>query len=50
MKHGADVRRVGDIELLDKDTTKTTHRITPKDGEPSTETTIWERAPNLAVR
>ena len=43
MKQGADVRRVGEIELLDKDTTKTTHRVTPKDGEPYTETTIWER-------
>ena len=43
MKQGGGVRRVGDIELLDKDTTKTTHRVTPRDGESYTETTIWER-------
>ena len=43
MKQAGAVRRIGDIELLDKNTTKTTHRVTPKDGEPYTETTIWER-------
>jgi len=43
MKQAGTVRRVGDIELLDKNTTKTTHRVTPKDGESFTETTIWER-------
>jgi len=43
VKQAGTIRRVGDIELLDKDTTKTTHRVTPKDGELYTETTIWER-------
>ncbi|HMK30524.1 MAG TPA: hypothetical protein VK473_12625 [Terriglobales bacterium] len=43
MKEAGAVRRVGDIELLDKNTTKTTHRVTLKDGESFTETTIWER-------
>jgi hypothetical protein len=43
MKQGGTVRRVGDIELLDKNTTKTTHRVTPSDGKPYVETTIWER-------
>jgi hypothetical protein len=43
MKQGGTVRRVGDIELLDKNTTKTTHRVTPNDGKPYVETTIWER-------
>ena len=43
MKQAGAVRRVGEIELLDKNTTKTTHRVTPKEGEPYTETTIWER-------
>jgi hypothetical protein len=42
-KQGGAVRRVGDIELLDKNTTKTTHRVTPKAGESYVETTIWER-------
>lgn len=42
-KQGGAVRRVGDIELLDKNTTKTTHRVTPSDGKPYVETTIWER-------
>jgi len=43
MKQAGTVRRVGDIELLDKNTTKTTHRVTPKNGEAYTETTIWQR-------
>ena len=43
MKQDGAVRRVGDIELLDKDTTTTTHRVTSRDGESYTETTIWER-------
>jgi len=46
MKQAGTVRRVGDIELLDKNTTKTTHRVTPKNGEAYTETTIWERESN----
>ena len=46
MKQGGDVRRVGDIELLDKNTTRTTHRVTPRYGESYTETAIWERESN----
>jgi hypothetical protein len=43
MKQGQSVRRVGDIELVDNNTTKTTHRVTPKNGESYVETAIWER-------
>jgi len=43
IKQGSTVRRVGDIELLDENTTKTTHRVTPAGERPYTETTIWER-------
>ncbi len=37
------VRQVGDIELLSDDITQTTHRITPANGPPYVEKTIWER-------
>ena len=40
---GKAVRRVGDIELLDSNTTRTIHHVTPADGAPFTETTIWHR-------
>ena len=40
---GSAVRRVGDIELLDSNTTRTIHHVTPADGAPYTETTIWHR-------
>jgi hypothetical protein len=43
LKQGSAVRRVGDIELPDKNTTQTTHRVTPGDGQPYVEKTIWER-------
>jgi hypothetical protein len=43
MKRGAAVERVGEIELLDDGTTRTTHRVTPMQGEPYVETTIWEK-------
>ena len=43
LRQGAAVRRVGDIELIDKNTTKTTHRVTPANGAPYVEKTIWER-------
>lgn len=39
------VRRVGDIELLDANTTRTTHRVTPASGAAYTETTFWTRTP-----
>lgn len=37
------VRRVGDIELLPDGTTQTTHHITPRQGSPYIEKTIWEK-------
>jgi len=43
LKQGSTVRRVGDIELLDKNTTRATHHVTPGDGAPSVEKTIWQR-------
>jgi hypothetical protein len=43
LRQGSVVRRVGDIELVDKNTTKTTHHVTPERGAPSVETTIWAR-------
>lgn len=41
MKEGATVIRVGEIELLDDGTTKTTHRVIPSDSPPYVEKTIW---------
>ncbi len=43
MKQGATIRRVGDIELLDDGTTRTTHHVTPSQGAPYVEKTIWEK-------
>jgi hypothetical protein len=43
LKQAANIRRVGDIELLDKNTTRTVHRVTPASGSPYTETTVWIR-------
>jgi hypothetical protein len=43
LRQGAAVRRVGDIELLDRNTTRAIHRVTPADGKPYVEKTIWER-------
>lgn len=43
LKQAANIRRVGDIELLDSNTTRTVHRVTPESGSPYTETTIWVR-------
>jgi hypothetical protein len=43
LRQGSAVRRVGDIELLDKNTTRATHRVTPAEGKPYVEKTIWER-------
>jgi hypothetical protein len=40
---GNALRRVGDTELLSDDTTQTTHRITPPQGTPYVERTIWEK-------
>src|SRR6516162_13367 len=43
MKRGAVVQRIGDVELLEDGTTRTTHHVTPMQGEPYVETTIWEK-------
>jgi hypothetical protein len=43
LREGAVIRRVGDIELLDNNTTQTTHRVTPSEGAPYVEKTIWEK-------
>ena len=43
LRQGGAVRRVGDIELVDSNTTRTTHRVTPVSGAPFTETTFWLR-------
>ena len=43
MREGQVVRRVGDIELVAADTTRTVHHVTPKAGPAFTETTYWGR-------
>ena len=43
LREGQLVRRVGDIELITADTTRTVHRITPNGGPPFTETMYWGR-------
>jgi amidohydrolase family protein len=43
MKQGATIRLVGDIELLEDGTTRTTHHVTPSQGAPYMEKTIWEK-------
>ncbi len=43
LKQRAAVRLVGDIELLEDGSTRTTHRITPPEGQPYVEKTIWEK-------
>jgi hypothetical protein len=45
LKQASAIRRVADIELVDKNTTKTTHRVTPAQGAVYVEKTIWEREP-----
>ena len=37
------IRRIGDIELLEDGTTQMTHRVTPSQGAPYVEKTIWEK-------
>lgn len=46
LREGADTRRQADIELVDKDTTRTTHRVTPAHRPSYVETTIWHRQSN----
>ena len=43
VRDGASVRRVADIELIDDNTTRTVHHVTPGNGKPYDEKTIWER-------
>jgi hypothetical protein len=43
MRKGTAVIRVGDIELMNDGTTRTTHRVFPSDGPPYVEKTIWVR-------
>lgn len=43
LKQGTNTRRVGEMELLDMNTTRTVHRVTPASGPPYTETTVWIR-------
>jgi hypothetical protein len=44
IRQGETVRVLSDIELIDDNTTKTTHRMTPSRGSPFVQHTIWERA------
>jgi hypothetical protein len=46
LKQGTVTRRIGDIELTGKDTTRTVHRVIPETGKPCSETTIWVRDPS----
>ena len=46
MRDGARIDREGDIELVDDNTQRTVHRVTPSTGAPYTETTIWTRRPS----
>ncbi len=43
LKQATAVRRVGEITLVDRNTTRTVHRVTPASGPPYTETTVWTR-------
>jgi hypothetical protein len=43
MREGNRATRIGDIELLSDDVTQTTHRVTPPNGAPYVEKTIWAK-------
>lgn len=43
VRDGQHVERDADIELIDDNTERTVHRVTPADGAPYTETTLWTR-------
>jgi hypothetical protein len=45
LKQGASVRRIGDIELLDKNTTRAVHHVSPASAPAYAETTFWTRDP-----
>lgn len=44
LRNGDRTEREGDIELVDDNTQRIVHRVTPADGTPYTETTLWTRA------
>jgi hypothetical protein len=43
LRQAGSVRRVGDIELVDSNTTRATHHVSPASGASYTETAIWLR-------
>jgi hypothetical protein len=43
LRQAGTVRRVGDIELVDSNTTRAIHHVAPASGAPYTETAIWLR-------
>ncbi len=43
IKQGEVVRNIGDIELLNDGTTQTTHHMSPANGPPYVQRTIWEK-------
>ena len=43
MREGSRVDRSADIELVDENTQRALHRVTPSTGQPFTETTVWKR-------
>jgi hypothetical protein len=45
LRQAGTIRRVGDIELVDSNTTRATHHVSPAAGAPFTETAIWLREP-----
>ena len=45
MRDGGRIDREGDIELVDDNTQRTVHKVTPSTGAAYIETTIWTRAP-----
>jgi hypothetical protein len=43
VRDGSRVDRTADIELVDNDTERAVHRVTPSEGAAYTETTLWKR-------
>jgi hypothetical protein len=44
IREGGRISRVADIDLLDDNTQRAVHVITPSEGAPYTETTLWTRS------
>lgn len=44
IRDGPHVERTAEIELIDNDSQRTVHRVTPSKGARYTETTIWKRS------